>query len=52
MKFKQMFSEESWTAIMDRLWKEHFVIPMEINNVFIYSFKSIFSMRLATNHYR
>ncbi|KAF7397958.1 hypothetical protein HZH68_009180 [Vespula germanica] len=44
-------SEESWTAIMDRLWKEHFVIPMEINNVFIYSFKSIFSMRLATNHY-
>ncbi|KAI4497021.1 hypothetical protein M0802_007767 [Mischocyttarus mexicanus] len=44
-------SEESWKSIMERLCKEHFVIPIEADDPYIYSFKPAFSVHLSTNYY-
>ncbi|XP_015183761.1 PREDICTED: probable cytosolic oligopeptidase A [Polistes dominula] len=44
-------STDSWREIMERLWKEHFIIPMEINDPYIYSFRPMFSTCLSTSYY-
>ncbi|XP_043503833.1 probable cytosolic oligopeptidase A [Polistes fuscatus] len=43
--------DDSWRDIMERLWKEHFIMPTEANEPYIYSFKPMFSVRLSTNYY-
>lgn len=44
-------SGEYRTDIMKRLWKEHMILPLERNDLYIYSFESIFSESTVTNYF-
>ncbi|KAK2577031.1 hypothetical protein KPH14_011990 [Odynerus spinipes] len=48
----EMYSSgQDWGTVMEKLWKQHFVMPLERSDVYIYSFEPSFSTRLATHYF-